>query len=37
MPKYAEEILAVVTELQRHLTAEQVFMEIKTGRHLPQI
>ena len=29
MPKYAEEILAVVTELQRHLTAEQVFMEMK--------
>ena len=29
MPKYAEEILAVVTELQRHLTAEQVFMEMR--------
>ena len=27
MPKYAEEILAAVTELQRHPTAEQVFME----------
>ena len=29
MPKYAEEILAAVTELQRHLTAEQVFLEMK--------
>ena len=29
MPKYAEEILAAVTELQRHLTAEQVFMVMK--------
>ena len=29
MPKYAEEILATVTELQRHPTAEQVFMEMK--------
>ena len=29
MPKYAEEILAAVTELQRHPTAEQVFMEMK--------
>ena len=29
MPKYAEEILAAVTDLQRHLTAEQVFMEMK--------
>ena len=28
MPKYAEEILAV-TELQRHPTAEQVFLEMK--------
>ena len=31
MPKYAEEILAAVTELQRHPTAEQVFMEMKKG------
>ena len=29
MPKYAEEILTAVTELQRHPTAEQVFMEMK--------
>ena len=29
MPKYAEEILAVVTELQQHPTAEQVFLEMK--------
>ena len=29
MPKYAEEILAAVKELQRHPTAEQVFMEMK--------
>ena len=28
MPKYAEEILAAVTELPRHPTAEQVFMEM---------
>ena len=27
MPKYAEEILAAVTELQQHPTAEQVFLE----------
>ena len=27
MPKYAEEILAAVTELQRHPTAEQVFLK----------
>ena len=26
MPKYAEEILAAVTELQQHPTAEQVFL-----------
>ena len=32
MPKYAEEILAAVTELQRHPTAEQVFLEMK-GEH----
>ncbi len=32
MPKYAEEILAAVTELQQHPTAEQVFMEMK-GEH----
>ena len=31
MPKYAEEILAAVTELQRHPTAEQVFLEMKRG------
>ena len=29
MPKYAEEILTAVTELQRHPTAEQVFLEMK--------
>ena len=29
MPKYAEEILAVVTELQQHPTAEQAFLEMK--------
>ena len=29
MSKYAEEILAAVTELQRHPTAEQVFMAMK--------
>ena len=29
MPKYAEEILTAVTELQRHPTAEQVFLELK--------
>ena len=29
MPKYAEEILAAVTELQRHPTAEQVFLGMK--------
>jgi len=29
MPKYAEEILAAVTELQRHPSAEQVFLEMK--------
>ena len=29
MPKYADEILAAVTELQRHPTAEQVFLEMK--------
>ena len=29
MPKYAEEILAAVTKLQRHPTAEQVFLEMK--------
>ena len=29
MPKYAEEIWAAVTELQRHPTAEQVFLEMK--------
>ena len=28
MPKYAEEILAAVTELQQHPTAEQVFLEM---------
>ena len=32
MPKYAEEILAAVTELQQHPTAEQVFLEMKKGR-----
>ena len=29
MPKYAAEILAAVTEFQRHPTAEQVFLEMK--------
>ena len=29
MPKYAEEILAAVTELQQHPSAEQVFLEMK--------
>ena len=30
MPKYAEEILAAVTEVQQqHPTAEQVFLEMK--------
>ena len=29
MPKYAEEILAAVTELQQRPTAEQVFLEMK--------
>ena len=29
MPKYAEEILTAVTELQQHPTAEQVFLEMK--------
>ena len=29
MPKYAEEILAAVTELQQHPTAEKVFLEMK--------
>lgn len=29
MPKYAEEILAAVTELQQHPKAEQVSLEIK--------
>ena len=29
MAKYAEEILAAVTELQQHPTAEQVFLEMK--------
>ena len=32
MPKYAEEILAAVTELQQHPTAEQVFLEMKRQR-----
>ena len=35
MPKYAEEILTAVTELQRHPTAEQVFLEMK--REHPRI
>ena len=36
MPKYAEEILAAVTELQQqHPTAEQVFLEMK--REQPSI
>ena len=29
MPKYAEEILAAVMELQQHPKAEQVFLEMK--------
>ena len=29
MPKYAEKILATVTELQQHPKAEQVFLEMK--------
>ena len=29
MPKYAEEILAAVTELLQHPKAEQVFLEMK--------
>ena len=29
MAKYAEEILAAVTELQQHPKAEQVFLEMK--------
>ena len=29
MPKYAEEILSAVWELQRHPTPEQVFLEMK--------
>ena len=45
MPKYAEEILATVTELQQHPTAEQVFLEMKRGHpsialdpvHLPRL
>ena len=28
MPKYAEGILAAVTELQQHPTAEQVFLAV---------
>ena len=44
MPKYAEEILAAVTELQ-HPTAEQVFLEMKREHpsialgtvHLPRL
>ena len=35
IPKYAEEILAAVTELQQHPTAEQVFLEMK--REHPRI
>ena len=35
MPKYAEEILAAVTELQQHPTAEQVFLEMK--KELPSV
>ena len=31
MPKYAEEILAAVTELQQHPKAEHVFLEMKKG------
>ena len=45
MPKYAEEILAAVTELQQHPKAEQVFLEMKRGHpsialdpvHLPRL
>ena len=45
MPKYAEKILAAVTELQQHPTAEQVFLEMKRGHpsialdpvHLPRL
>ena len=45
MPKYAEEILATVTELQQHPTAEQVFLEMKREHssialgtvHLPRL
>ena len=45
MPKYAEGILAAVTELQQHPTAEQVFLEMKRGHpsialdpvHLPRL
>ena len=33
MPKYAEEILAAVTELQQHPTAEQVFLEKGASQH----
>ena len=33
MPKYAEEILAAVTELQQHPKAEQVFLEMKRENH----
>ena len=29
MPKYAEEILTAVTELQQHPKAEQAFLELK--------
>ena len=29
MPKYAEEILAAVTDLQQHPTAEQMFLKMK--------
>ena len=35
MPKYAEEILAAVTELQQHPPAEQVLLEMK--REHPRI
>ena len=37
MPKYAEEILAAVTEFQRHPTAEQVFLEMKKEGMLHRI
>ena len=45
MPKYEEEILAAVTELQQHPKAEQVFLEMKRGHpsiaqdpvHLPRL